>query len=139
MAKRANGDGSVRKVTRTRGGKKYDYWEARYTAGVDLGTGKLIRRSITGKTQKEVAQKLKAATAAIDSGTYIAPNKQTLGQWLDIWQKTYLGDVKPRTREIYADDIRLHILPALGAVRLEALTTHEIQQFYNDLGKPSKT
>lgn len=138
MAKRANGDGSVRKVTRTKDGKKYEYWEARYTAGVDPGTGKLIRRSITGKTQKEVAQKLKAATAAIDSGTYIAPNKQTFGQWLDIWQKTYLGDVKPRTREIYADNIRLHIKPALGAVRLEALATHEIQQFYNDLAKPGK-
>lgn len=139
MAKRANGDGSVRKVTRTTGGRKYEYWEARYIAGADPGTGKLIRRSITGKAQKEVVQKLKAATAAIDNGTYIAPNKQTLGQWLGIWQKTYLGDVKPRTREIYGDDIRLHILPALGAVRLEALTTHQIQQFYNDLGKPSKT
>ena len=139
MAKRANGAGTVRKVTRMIGGKKYEYWEARYTDGVDLGTGKQRRRSISGKTQKEVMQKLKAATAAIDSGTYIAPNKQTLGQWLDVWAKTYLNGVKPRTREIYADDIRLHIKPALGAVRLESLTTHEIQQFYNALGEPSKT
>ena len=97
------------------------------------------RRSITGKTQKEVMQKLTAATAAIDSGTYIQPSKQTLGQWLDIWEKTYLGGVKPRTRVIYADNIRLHIKPALGAVRLEALNTHEIQQFYNALGEPSRT
>ena len=139
MAKRANGTGTVRKVTRMIGGKKYEYWEARYTDGVDLGTGKQRRRSISGKTQKEVMQKLKAATAAIDNGTYIQPNKQTLGQWLDIWEKTYLGGVKPRTREIYADNIRLHIKPALGAVRLEALNTHEIQQVYNALGEPSKT
>lgn len=139
MAKRANGTGTVRKVSRTLNGKKYEYWEARYTDGVDLGTGKQRRRSITGRTQKEVMQKLKAVTAAQDSGTYIAPNKQTLGQWLDIWEKTYLGGVKPRTRQIYADNIRLHIKPALGAVRLEALNTHEIQQFYNALGEPSKT
>ena len=139
MAKRANGTGTVRKVTRMIGGKKYEYWEARYTDGVDLGTGKQRRRSITGKTQKEVMQKLTAATAAIDSGTYIQPSKQTLGQWLDVWEKTYLGGVKPRTRAIYADNIRLHIKPALGAVRLEALNTHEIQQFYNALGEPSRT
>ena len=139
MAKRASGTGTVRKVTRMIGGKKYEYWEARYTDGVDLGTGKQRRRSIYGKTQKEVMQKLKAATAAIDNGTYIQPNKQTLGQWLDIWEKTYLGGVKPRTREIYAYNIRLHIKPALGAVRLEALNTHEIQQFYNALGEPSMT
>ena len=84
MAKRANGTGTVRKVTRMIGGKKYEYWEARYTDGVDLGTGRQRRRSITGKTQKEVMQKLKATTAAIDSGTYIQPSKQTLGQWLDV-------------------------------------------------------
>lgn len=140
MARRsAKGSGTIRKKTVTRGGKKYEYWEARYTEGVDLGTGKQVQRSITGKTQKEVAQKLKAATAAIDNGTYTAPNKQTLGQWLDVWTETYCGSIKPRTMEIYKTDIRVHINPALGAVRLEALTTQMIQAFYNDLGKPAKS
>lgn len=134
----AKGTGTIRKKTVTRNGKKYEYWEARYTEGADPGTGKQVQRSITGKTQKEVAQKLKAATAAIDSGTYTAPSKQTLGQWLDAWIETYCGSVKPRTLEIYKTDIRIHIKPALGAVRLEALTTQSIQAFYNALGKPTK-
>lgn len=134
----AKGTGTIRKKTVTRNGKKYEYWEARYTEGADPGTGKQVQRSITGKTQKEVAQKLKAATAAIDSGTYTAPSKQTLGQWLDVWIETYCGSVKPRTLEIYKTDIRVHIKPALGAVRLEALTTQSIQAFYNALGKPTK-
>ena len=59
----ARGTGTIRKKTVTRNGKKYEYWEARYTAGVDPGTGKQIQRSITGKTQKEVSQKLRDATA----------------------------------------------------------------------------
>ena len=134
----AKGTGTIRKKTVTRNGKKYEYWEARYTEGADPGTGKQVQRSITGKTQKEVAQKLKAATAAIDNGTYTAPNKQTLGQWLDAWADTYCGSVKPRTLEIYKTDIRVHIKPALGAVRLEALTTQNIQAFYNALRKPTK-
>lgn len=139
MARRsANGTGTIRKKTVTRGGRKYEYWEARYTEGADPGTGKQVQRSITGKTQKEVAQKLKAATAAIDNGTYTAPSKQTLGQWLDAWIETYCGSIKPRTLEIYKTDIRVHIKPALGAVRLESLTTQMIQGFYNDLGKPAK-
>lgn len=134
----AKGTGTIRKKTVTRNGKKYEYWEARYTDGADPGTGKQVQRSITGKTQKEVAQKLKAATAAIDNGTYMAPSKQTLGQWLDAWIETYCGSVKPRTLEIYKTDIRVHIKPALGAVRLEALTTQNIQAFYNALRKPTK-
>ena len=139
MARRsANGTGTIRKKTVTRNGKKYEYWEARYTEGVDPGTGKQVQRSITGKTQKEVAQKLKAATAAIDSGTYTAPNKQTVGQWLDAWASAYLGSVKPRTLDLYKSTIRVYIKPALGAVRLEELNTHTIQVFYNSLGKPTK-
>lgn len=62
MGRAANGNGTIRKKTIIRKGKEYTYWEARYTEGYDPGTGKQIQRSITGKTQKEVAQKLKAAT-----------------------------------------------------------------------------
>lgn len=131
----AAGTGSIRKKTVTRDGKEYTYWEARYTEGYDPGTGKQIQRSVTGKTQKEVAQKLKAATAAIDAGTYKAPSKMTVGEWLDIWQQDYLGSVKPRTLDSYRTTVDTHLKPAFGAVKLDTLATHEIQRFYNNLQK----
>ena len=131
----AAGTGSIRKKTVTRDEKEYTYWEARYTEGYDPGTGKQIQRSVTGKTQKEVAQKLKAATAALDAGTYIAPSKMTVGDWLDIWQQDYLGSVKPRTLDSYRTTVETHLKPAFGAVKLDALATHEIQRFYNSLRK----
>ena len=136
--KGAGGAGSIRKITTTKNGKTYTYWQGRYTEGFDPGTGKQIQRSITGKTQKEVAQKLKQVTLDIDNGVYHAPCKLTLAQWLEIWSKTYLGGVKPRTAHIYKSDIKLHILPALGAVRLEALNAPMIQAFYNAMGEPSE-
>ncbi len=129
----AQGMGTIRKKIVTRNGKQYTFWEARYTVGRDPGTGKQVQRSITGKEQKEVAQKLKAAIASIDAGTYIAPNKMTVGEWLDTWSETYLGGVKPFTVVSYKGQIKNHIKPALGAIKLEALTTHTIQQFYNSL------
>ena len=134
--KAAAGTGTIRKKTITRNGKEYTYWEARYTVGHDPGTGKQIQRSITGKTQKEVAQKLKAATAAIDEGTYTAPSKMTVGQWLDIWTAEYLGAVKPRTVDLYKSVVKSRIKPGLGAVKLEALTPHTVQSFYNAISKP---
>ena len=54
MGRSANGTGSIRKISTTRNGKQYSYWQARYTAGYDPASGKQIQRSITGKTQKEV-------------------------------------------------------------------------------------
>ena len=134
--KAAAGSGTIRKKTVTRNGKQYTFWEARYTAGTDPGTGKQIQRSISGKTQKEVARKLKEATAAIDAGTYIAPSKLTVGEWLDVWSRDYLGGVKPFTVVSYQTTIRVHLKPALGAIRLEALNAHTIQRFYNSLSKP---
>ena len=137
--KSAAGSGTIRKKSVTRNGKNYTYWEARYTEGYDPGTGKQIQRSITGKTQKEVAQKLKAATAAIDAGTYTVPSKMTFGEWLDIWMAEYLGGVKPRTAATYKSAIETRIKPGLGAIRLEALTAHKLQSFYNGLTDPEKT
>ena len=133
--KAASGSGTIRKKTINRGGKEYTYWEARFTQGYDPGTGKQIQKSITGKTQKEVAKKLKEATAAIDAGTYSAPSKMTVEQWLDIWTAEYLGSVKPRTLDNYKGVVKARIKPGLGAVKLEALTPHTIQSYYNGLSK----
>ena len=54
----AAGCGTIRKKVVQSGGKEYTYWEARYSNGFDPGTGKQIQKSISGKTQKEVAQKM---------------------------------------------------------------------------------
>ena len=137
--KAASGMGNIRKKSRTVNGKTYTYYEARYTEGFDPGTGKHIQRSISGKTQKEVALKLKAAIASLDSGTYVAPSKMTVGEWMDIWSKNYLGAVKESTVAAYNATIRTHIKPGLGAVRLDSLDTHMVQSFYNGLREPTKT
>ena len=128
-----SGMGSIRKITREVNGKTYTYYEARYTAGFDPGTGKQIQRSITDKSKKVVAQKLRAAMADLDAGTYKAPCKMTVAQWLDIWVAEYLNSVKPLTKHNYNKQVQKHFKPALGAVRLDALDTHTIQRFYNSL------
>ena len=131
MARKSNrgaqGAGTIRQ-------RKDGRWEARYTVGRDPGTGKQVQRSVYGATQREVRTKLAQLTVEIDSGTYKEPCKMKLGEWLDIWTADYLNDVKPRTIESYTEQIKNHIKPALGAVKLETLTTPAIQRFYNQLG-----
>ena len=133
MKKSAKGAGTIRKKTVTRNGKPYTYWEARITTGRDPGTGKQIQRSFTGKTQKEVREKMQAAAVEVNQGTYTAPSKLTMGQWLDIWQRDYLGSLKPCTVRTYKTAIGNHILPALGAVKLSDLHPHTVQGFINGL------
>ena len=80
----AQGAGTIRKKTVTRGGQTYTYWEARITTGYDPGTGRQIQRSFSGKTQKEVREKMQAAAVELNSGTYKEPLKMTVSEWLDI-------------------------------------------------------
>lgn len=134
MAKRAaQGAGTIRKKTVIRKGKEYTYWEARITTGRDPGTGKQVQRSFTGKTQKEVREKMQVAAVAVNTGTYITPQKMTVGQWMDTWAADYLGGAKTATVTIYKNNIKNHIKPALGAVALSDLRPHMVQTFINGL------
>lgn len=134
MAKKAaSGSGTIRKKTVARNGKEYTFWEARITTGRDPGTGKQIQRSFTGKTQKEVREKLQAAAVAVNTGVYITPTKMTVGDWVDTWVKDYLTGVKQNTVRVYSLNVKKHIKPALGAVKLDDLRPHAVQGFVNGL------
>ena len=134
MAKRAaQGAGTIRKKTVVRKGKEYTYWEARITTGRDPGTGRQVQRSFTGKTQKEVREKMQAAAVAVNTGSYVTPQKMTVGQWMATWAADYLGAAKPATVTIYKNNIKNHIKPALGAVGLSDLHPHMVQTFINGL------
>ena len=127
------GIGSIRQKIVTRNGTSYTYWEARITTGFDPVTGRQKQRSFSGKTQKEVREKLQAASADINNHTYQEPSKMTLGEWLDTWEAEYLNSVKPFTRLNYSQHIKNHIRPALGNRKLKDLSGPDIQHFYNML------
>ena len=126
--KGAKGGGTIRQRPDGR-------WEARYTLGIDSGTGKQIQKSVYGKTQKEVRQKLTAITAEIDNGTYQEPCKMTVNDWLDIWLKDYQIGVKDSTAYLYERQAKLYLRPALGSIPLETLKAHTVQRLYNSLSQ----
>ena len=130
MSRNASGAGSIRQRPDGR-------WEARYSVGFNPATGRQVQKSLYGKTQKEVRKKLSQVIAEIDQGTYVAPTKITVREWLMTWSEEYLENVKPYTRKAYEDRIRHHISPALGAVKLTELTPPMVQKFINSLGKDS--
>ncbi len=91
MGRAANGAGTIRKKSVKRNGKTYEFWEGRVTVGTDPGTGKQIQRSITGKTQKDVAKKMQELVVEVSQGLYTAPSKLTLKDWLTIWTQSTWG------------------------------------------------
>ena len=123
--KRANGEGNIRK-------RKDGRWEGRYTAGHDPETGKAIYKNVLAKTQKECKEKLVAALEQVGKVDAHKTDQYTVGQWAETWFEDF---AKPSIRETtavyYKNYIVKHIVPNIGKIKLNKLTTLDIQKFYN--------
>src|SRR5687768_8660921 len=97
-----------------------------YTA-VDPATGRRKRRqkwiTIRG-TRRQAEKKLADLLSEYNHGTFIEPSKRTVAEWLTEW----LGKaIQPpmRTSRAYATYHQVvtgHLVPAVGPIRLQALT-----------------
>ncbi len=116
--KRGQGEGTIRQRVDGR-------WEAMYT--YRDATGRTRRRSVYGKTQREVREKLTAALRALDQGDTPITDRQTVGQFLDRWLADVVQPKAPATYRTYAGLVRLHLTPALGHLQLAKLTPQHVQ------------
>ena len=124
--KRCNGEGSIR--------KRIDgMWEGRVVAGFDKETGKPIRKSVYGKTQKEVKKKVHDLLIEIAEEGYIAPSKTTVKGWINRWLRDYTRHLKPYTVKTYTSQANKHIFPYIGDVSVTELTPAMIIDLYNRL------
>lgn len=125
--KRANGEGNIRKQSDGR-------WEGRYTAGYDPQTGKRIIKNVLGKTQAEVKAKLAKALEDSKELDIVRTDEYTVAEWLRLWYELYAEpNVRPTTAASYRRNIELHVIPHIGDIKLNRLTSRELQKFYKDL------
>jgi len=127
--KRGNGEGSV-----------YQRSDGKWCGALVVG-GR--RRVIYGRTRQDVAQKLARAMDSASRGLLREPSRLTVGAFLERWlEDTVRPRVRPLTYSGYAVNVRRHIVPALGHVRLDRLGPEQIQSFLNQKlndGLSSKT
>ena len=124
--KRANGEGSIRK-------RKDGRWEGRYTVGHDPKTGKQIIKSVLGKTQGEVKEKLKKAIETTQQYDPTSSGDFTLSHWLQYWLDNY-GSVYLRSSSLtnYGGFLKNQIAhDPIGDKQLKELTNHDVQFFFN--------
>jgi integrase len=124
MAKRrGNGEGTI---TRRKDGR----WEARYQVHTASGPK---RKVLYGKTRAEVAEKLAKALSDRSSGLTFDTENLTLSEYLDRWlSDSVLDTVRQRTWERYEQIARVHIKPALGRIKLKALTSAHARALYRE-------
>lgn len=110
--------------------------ERSWAVVVDLGrdplTGKRRRKWHTVRgTKRDADRALTKILAEVDANTYAEPSKLTLGEYLQRWLRDYAQPkTAVKTRERYTEIIDLHLVPALGHVRLSKLQPIHLQQYY---------
>ena len=124
MAKRrGNGEGSINR-------RKDGRWMGRYTVHTADGPK---QRAVYGRTRAEVAEKLTKAMADRDGGLVFDAGKLTVGEYVTRWlEDSVKGTVKPVTHESYARLVWVHVVPALGRVKLKALTPPHVRRLYRE-------
>src|SRR6266849_2744298 len=131
--KRDHGDGGIDQ-------RGSDRWRLRWRVG-----GKRFTKSFHGSkrtAQTELRRLLKSA----DDGTHVAPDRITLGAWIEQWIALLerrdgddtatvrrRGLVNARTLERYAELLRFHVVPTLGARPLQQVNPTEIDALYTKL------
>jgi integrase len=104
---------------------------------VDVGKksdGRRDQRKKGGfRTRRDAQEALNAVLKQVQENTYVAPTKQTVGEFFERWLPSIRHSVKPRTFEGYAFLARKYVLPNLGGLRLTALTHVRLNTFYADL------
>ena len=89
------------------------------------------RGYVSAKTKTECRQKLRSAMADADRGLTFDAGKQTVGEYMKRWLEHFAkANLAPRTYANYRLQLRQHIIPAFGSMKLSKLDTPNIQALY---------
>ncbi len=120
--------GAIRKP-RTPGGA----WSYRIDLGFD-DAGKRRQRQVGNFTTKRAAQAaLNEALAGLQQGSYIAPSKQTVRDFLEVWIDTIKPEIALTAWTNYGEVVERYVLPHLGAIRLADLSAMDIKRWHGTL------
>ena len=110
------------------------YW----VGGVQLPPGpdgKRRYKRIVRKDRNAAMAALRQLKSDLDAGRITAGPGMTVEKWLDYWQREILPTrkIKPDTVISYRSMVRLHLIPALGAKRLDRLHPSGVRTLYAHL------
>jgi len=118
MAKRGHGEGSI-----------YQRKDGRWAASITVEGHK--RKTLYGKTRKEVQEKLRVALHEQKQGMLATGPQQTLKQYLEQWlEEVHRPTLRLSSYDRYRSLLNNHILPSLGHIQVNKLTVQQVQALY---------
>ena len=124
--RRANNEGSIFQRSDGR-------WGGALTMGYDEN-GKIIRKTIYGKSRAEVVKKLSEISGRMKSNSYDLVEQNDLETLMFEYLMTFKKSaVAPRTFEGNIRNFKLHIAPLIGKMKVYEIDNYVIQKLVNNL------
>ena len=104
-----------------------------YVTDPATGTRRRKQKWITvAGNKRDAERRLAELVSEHNAGTFVAPHKRSVGDWLEEWVEKA---IKPphrtvRAYETYLGVIAKHLKPALGGVKLQELRALDLERFY---------
>lgn len=118
--------------------KKNDHWYV-VIEDKDPATGRRKRRWHSGyRTKREAQAACNELAVAMQRGEYLAPSKQTVGDFVEEWLDTIRATVRVSTLEKYSRDLRTHVVPHIGFVPMTKLDGPALNRLWSTLAETGK-
>jgi integrase len=120
----------MRGSTRKRG----NTWTALWDISPDPKTGARRQTSKGGfPTRKAAEAHITTVVGQVNTGTYVPPAKMTLAVYLEQWLDVQRTRLRPATWESYSAVLNGRVVPELGSLALQQVTTAHVDALYAKL------
>ena len=134
MAKRLQGDGSIKQAKDAQGKPIPNRWRICVSAGTD-SKGKRVRiqRTVSG-TKAEAKRKRDEIRQQYENGLSLDADRVTLSEFLDVWAETRKTSGRANEETVKTYRARLKAIePYIGKKKLGKITAVEIERAYSQL------
>lgn len=124
---------NIKKITKKNGITVY---REQIYLGIDCMTGKQVYTTISAPTKKELKQKREFKINEFKENGYTrhkSVNVKNYRELSELWLKNHKLEVKPQTYSQTVSELKTHLLPVFGNIRVEKITLPMVQVFVNKI------
>lgn len=124
---------NIKKITKKNGTTVY---REQIYLGTDCMTGKQVYATISAPTKKELKQKREFKINEFKENGYTRQKSVSVKNYRELselWLKNHKLEVKPQTYSQTVSELKTHLLPVFGNIRVEKITLPMVQVFVNKI------
>ncbi|MBW3614415.1 MAG: site-specific integrase [Actinobacteria bacterium] len=114
--------------------KKGGRWYVKIELDPDPATGQRRQKWHSGFDTRRAAERARVdLLSKLDRGEYVEPSHQSFGEFLTEWLKAIEPTLRPSTFDSYSRNVRLHVIPHVGSIRLTKVDAGVLNALYATL------